>query len=86
VLLDRRLLKILPKALDIGRDVQRLDVGDLAELVMIAPGEEPNAGLCCTIFHDYHHARLVLQSVQSLITIVAWRTTSRHVQRHDPQY
>jgi hypothetical protein len=33
VLLDRRLLEILPKTLDIGGDVQRLDVGDLANLV-----------------------------------------------------
>ena len=44
VLFDRRLLEILPKTLDIGRDVQRLDVGDLADLVMLAPAEEPNAG------------------------------------------
>ena len=41
VLLDRRLLEILAKRLDIGRDMQRLDIGDLADLVMVAPGEEP---------------------------------------------
>ena len=33
MLLDRRLFKILPKRLDIRRDMQRLDVGDLADLV-----------------------------------------------------
>ena len=43
VLLDRRLFKILPQALDIGGDVQRLDIGDLAEMVVVAPGEEPAA-------------------------------------------
>jgi hypothetical protein len=41
VLLDRRLLEILPKPFDIGGDVQRLDVGDLADRMMVAPGEEP---------------------------------------------
>ncbi len=45
MLLDRRLLEILPKRLDIGGHVQRLDVGDLAEPVMVAPGEEPDAGM-----------------------------------------
>jgi hypothetical protein len=45
VLLDRRLLIILPKTLDIGSDVQRLDVGDLAKLVMVALGEEPRCSL-----------------------------------------
>jgi hypothetical protein len=44
VLLDRRLPEILPKSLDIGGDVQRFDIGDLAELVMVAPGEEPDGG------------------------------------------
>ena len=44
VLLDRRLLKILAERLDIGGDVQRLDIGNLADLVMVAPGEEPDAG------------------------------------------
>jgi hypothetical protein len=44
MLLDRRLLKILPKSLDIGGDMQRLDIGDLADLVMVAPGEEPLGG------------------------------------------
>ena len=43
MLLDRRLLEILAERLDIGGDVQRLDVGDLADLVMVAPGEEPAA-------------------------------------------
>ena len=45
VLLDRRLLEILPERLDIGGDVQRLDIGNLADLVMVAPGEEPHAGV-----------------------------------------
>ena len=45
VLLDRRLLEILAERLDIGRDVQRLDVGELAELVVLAPGEEPADGM-----------------------------------------
>ncbi len=44
VLLDRRLLKILGHRLDIGGDMQRLDIGDLADLVLVAPGEEPAAG------------------------------------------
>ena len=41
VLLDRRLLEILAERLDVGGDVQRLDVGELADLVVLAPGEEP---------------------------------------------
>ena len=41
VLLDRRLLEILAKRLDIGGDMQRLDIGDFADLVLVAPGEEP---------------------------------------------
>ena len=45
VLLDRRLLEILAERLDIGGDVQRLDVGELADPVMVAPGEEPPAGM-----------------------------------------
>ena len=44
VLLDRRLLKILAERLDIGGDVQRLDIGDLADMVLVAPGEEPHGG------------------------------------------
>ena len=44
VLLDRRLLKILAERLDIGGDVERLDVGELAEFVAIAPVEEPHDG------------------------------------------
>ena len=31
----------VPSALDIGRDVQRLDVDKLAQVVVLAPGEEP---------------------------------------------
>jgi hypothetical protein len=45
VLLDRRLLKILAERLDIGGDVERLDVGELAEFVAIAPVEEPHDGM-----------------------------------------
>jgi hypothetical protein len=45
VLLDRRLLEILAERLDIGGDVQRLDIGDLSNLVLIAPGEEAYAGV-----------------------------------------
>ena len=41
VLLDGRLLEILAERLDVGGDVQRLDVGELADLVLLAPGEEP---------------------------------------------
>jgi hypothetical protein len=37
-LLDRRLLEILAERLDIGSDMQRLDIGDLADLVTIDPG------------------------------------------------
>ena len=36
--------KCLPERLDVGGDVHRLDVGDLAELVLVAPGEEPADG------------------------------------------
>jgi len=45
VLLHRRLLKILAEGLDVGRDVQRLDVGEPIELVTVAPGEEPADGM-----------------------------------------
>jgi hypothetical protein len=45
MLVDGGLLKILAEPLDIGRDVQRLDVGELAEFVLIAPGEEPREAL-----------------------------------------
>ncbi len=41
MLLDRRLLEILAEHLDIGGDAQRLDVGELAQLMVLAPGEEP---------------------------------------------
>ena len=44
VLLDRRLLKVLAERFDIGGDVERLDVGELAEFVAIAPVEEPHDG------------------------------------------
>ena len=44
MLLDRRLLEILGHRLDIGGDMQRLDIGDLANLVLVAPGEEPATG------------------------------------------
>ena len=45
VLLDGRLLGILAWGLDVGGDVQRLDVGELAELVPVAPGEELADGM-----------------------------------------
>jgi len=45
VLLDRRFPEVLAERLDIGGDVQRLDVGDLADLVPVAPGEEPHGGV-----------------------------------------
>jgi hypothetical protein len=45
VLLDRRLFEILAERLDIGGDMQRLDIGDLTEFVLIAPGEEPHDGV-----------------------------------------
>ena len=38
--LDRRLLELFPQRLNIGRDVQRLDVGELTDAVVLAPGEE----------------------------------------------
>ena len=44
VLLDRRLLEILGQRLDIGGDMQRLDIGDFADGVLVAPGEEPRGG------------------------------------------
>jgi hypothetical protein len=37
--------KSLAERLDIGGDVKRLDVGELAQLVMLAPGEEPAHGM-----------------------------------------
>ncbi len=45
MLLDGRLLEILAMRLDRGGDVQRLDIGDFADLVMVAPGDEPDAGV-----------------------------------------
>ena len=44
VLFDRRLLEVLAERLDIGGDVERLDIGDLADLVPVDPGEEPHGG------------------------------------------
>ena len=40
-----RLLKILAESLDIGGDMERLDIGDLANLVPVDPGEEPHGGV-----------------------------------------
>jgi hypothetical protein len=40
VLLNRRLLEIFSQGLDVGGDVQRLDVGQLTDPVSLAPGEE----------------------------------------------
>jgi hypothetical protein len=45
VLFDRRFLEISAKRLDIGRHVQRLDVGELADAVVLAPGEEFSHGM-----------------------------------------
>jgi hypothetical protein len=41
MLLHRRLFEILPQCLDVGGDMQRLDIGELAKLVVLTPGEEP---------------------------------------------
>ena len=43
MLLDRRLLEILSECLDVGRDMQRLDISELADLMALAPGKEPAA-------------------------------------------
>jgi predicted glycosyltransferase len=40
VLFDRRLRHGFLEALDIGRDVQRLDIGQLADMVTVAPAEK----------------------------------------------
>jgi hypothetical protein len=45
VLLDGWLLEVLAERLDIGRDVQRLDIGELAQVVVLSPGEEPAGGM-----------------------------------------
>jgi hypothetical protein len=45
VLLDRRFLEISAKRLDVGRDVQRLDIGELPDAVVLAPGEEFSHGM-----------------------------------------
>jgi hypothetical protein len=39
MLLDRRFFEMLPKRFDVGRDMQRLDVGQLADLVLLAPAK-----------------------------------------------
>ena len=41
MLLDGWLLEVVFQRLDIGGDAQRLDVGELADTVALAPGEEP---------------------------------------------
>ena len=41
MLLDGWLLEVAFQRLDIGGDAQRLDVGELADTVALAPGEEP---------------------------------------------
>jgi hypothetical protein len=41
VLFHGRFLESALHRVDVGRDVQRLDVGELAELVVLSPGEEP---------------------------------------------
>jgi hypothetical protein len=38
-------LTVLAHRLDISGDVPRLDIGNLADLVMVTPGEEPDAGV-----------------------------------------
>jgi hypothetical protein len=45
MLFDRRRFKILAQRLDIGGDMQRLDVGELAEVKAIAPGKKPRHGM-----------------------------------------
>lgn len=45
MLLNGRFLEIPPERLDIGRDMERLDIGELAKLVMFAPREEPTTGM-----------------------------------------
>jgi hypothetical protein len=45
VLLDGGFLEVLAECLDIGRDMQRLDIGELTKPVTLAPGEEPAGGM-----------------------------------------
>ena len=45
MLLHRRLLELLAERLDIGGDMERLDVHKLTELMTIAPSEEPRHGV-----------------------------------------
>jgi hypothetical protein len=56
VLFDRRLFEVLAERLDIGGDMERLDIGDLADLVPVAPFEEPHGGpvigLPCVLVAD----------------------------------
>ncbi len=56
VLLDGWLLEVLTERLDIGGDMQRLDIGNFADLVLIDPGEEPHGGavigLPCVLVAD----------------------------------
>jgi hypothetical protein len=40
MLLDRRLGEMLLQPLDIGRHVQRLDIDELAELMLVTPSKE----------------------------------------------
>src|SRR5665213_1689868 len=44
VLLHRWLFEAALHRFDVGRDVQRLDIGELADLVLVAPVKEPDAG------------------------------------------
>jgi hypothetical protein len=41
VVIDRRLLKILTERFDVGGDMQRLDVSDLADLVPVDLSKKP---------------------------------------------
>jgi hypothetical protein len=59
------LFEILPKSLDIGSDVQRLDVSDLADRVMVAPGEEPS---CSPVAAKYSRKRRATWSPAAAIT------------------
>ena len=43
--LDRRLLEILTERFDVGGDMQRLDVSDLADLVPVDPSKKPHDGM-----------------------------------------
>ena len=58
VLLDRRSLEIRAKRLDIGRDVQRLDVGELADMVMLAH-QAKNRPTACRYTMPVYVSRIV---------------------------